>query len=143
MNKKLLFYTFLIHTHKHRSKPFSYNSHLGLFHRVILSGGSLYSPFALDYFPRYQTQMLTIEVGCGQHQFNGRNLLQCLREKSPSELLKTLDTVKSNYIKQRQLYLPDGPIPDLDFRPIIDSNRTWPLFRRNPVELFENGNLWI
>lgn len=111
----------------------------GLFHRVILSGGSIFSPFALDHFPRYQTQMLSIEVGCGQHQFNGRNLLQCLREKSPSELLKVVDTVKSNYIKERQLYLPDGPIPDLDFRPIIDSNRTYPLFRRNPVDMFENG----
>ena len=111
----------------------------GLFHRVILSGGSIFSPFALDHFPRYQTQMLAIEVGCGQHQFNGRNLLQCLREKSPSELLKVVETVKSNYIRERQLYLPDGPIPDLDFRPIIDSNRTYPLFRRNPVDMFENG----
>lgn len=83
--------------------------------------------------------MLTIEVGCGQHQFNGRNLLQCLREKSPSELLRVVDTVKSSYIKERQLYLPDGPIPDLDFRPIIDSNRTYPLFLRNPVDMFENG----
>lgn len=57
--------------------------------------------------------MLAIEVGCGQHQFNGRNLLQCLREKDPSELLNVVDTVKSTYVKERQLYLPDGPIPDL------------------------------
>ncbi|KAK4336952.1 hypothetical protein RND71_043524 [Anisodus tanguticus] len=93
----------------------------------------------MDYFPRYQTQTLAIEVGCGQHHFNGRNLLQCLREKSSAELLKVVETIKSNYIKDRQLYFPDGPIPDLDFRPVIDSNRTYALFKRNPLEMFENG----
>lgn len=111
---------------------------LGLFQRVVLSGGTAYSPFALDYFPTYQTELLSMQLGCSDQRFNYRDLVQCLRELSADRLVQAVQQIKSE-ITTRDTFLTRI---QLDFRPVIDSNRTYPLFSQDPVTMLESGK-WI
>jgi hypothetical protein len=78
-----------------------------------------------------------MQLGCSDQRFNYRDLVQCLRELSAERLVQAVQQIKSE-VASRDSFLSRI---QLDFRPVVDSNRTYPLFSQDPVTMFETGKL--
>lgn len=110
----------------------------GLYHNVILSGGSVFTPNAVKLPDPKMAEDFGRAVNCDvssllepNNQNSSQKLMECLRTKSVEELMSgtRLSGLYPNTFQ-------------FTFGPVINKNVTLPVIIDEPIRLFRSGNYW-
>lgn len=90
----------------------------GLFNKTIISGGSVFTPWAFQEDPFYQARRFGWKFSCKGWS---RDIVRCLRDRSVSELVRESKEYEGFW-----------------FRPVIDKNVSYGLLTDYPERLYQN-----
>lgn len=90
----------------------------GLFNKTIISGGSVFTPWAFQEDPAYQAKRFGWKFNCKGWS---RDIVRCLRDRGATELIREAKEYEGFW-----------------FRPVVDKNVTYGLLTDFPEKLYEN-----